>query len=463
MTTASDEVWFVLLQGEQLGPLSFEDVLDFYYKDVVTGDSLLWREGWSDWVALIQIPEFNTLLFQGVMLKEPISFPSNNSPDEATAFISHQDFNQLHEQIITDDSQLEELESLDDLVDFEDLEDKSIPEFTPHLPHIEVSNSNSRAPVVAKKIAPKKSSPVKFILLILIIGAGIYAYILKPWEPKTQISAGSSPIVTPTSNNINSSLSSSSLQENKDTEKLATPQPQNPKAEIALAGAQAKLISPKTSLDTTQKLTDQGVESELALPTTLSDQGIQENLGLPTPQDQADSKSPGIEEIELDIDIPVKVESSNANNTNTEVGSKTKSTSKTKTSSTFKGRKVRPNKTKSKVRKKTSFVTKNKPKSKSVAQTKSKVRVTLGRVDLMNVLKKEKTKFKKCLTLDPKLKGTVNVMVIIQRNGKVSSAKSTSAKLRKSPANSCVITTVKSLRFPTYTGDLVSVPLPITL
>ena len=98
MTTASEEVWFILLQGEQLGPLSFEDVLDFYYKDVVTGDSLLWREGWSDWVTLIQIPEFNSLLFQGVMLKEPIDYPSNNEePEEATAFVAHQNFRQLQE------------------------------------------------------------------------------------------------------------------------------------------------------------------------------------------------------------------------------------------------------------------------------------------------------------------------------------------------------------------------------
>jgi hypothetical protein len=62
MEATTDEVWFVLLQGEELGPLSFEDVLDFYYKDLVSSESMLWREGWSDWVQIIQVPEFNELL-----------------------------------------------------------------------------------------------------------------------------------------------------------------------------------------------------------------------------------------------------------------------------------------------------------------------------------------------------------------------------------------------------------------
>ena len=195
MTTASEEVWFVLLQGEQLGPLSFEDVLDFYYKDVVTGDSLLWREGWSDWVALIQIPEFNTLLFQGVMLKEPINFPSNSSSEEATAFVSHQDFNRVHEQIITDDSQLEELEELDDLVDFEELEDKPNTEYIPHLPHIEASNSNPRAPVVAKKNSQKEIKSCQIYLSDSHDWSGVYAYMFKPWEPKLK----SPPVLHPLS------------------------------------------------------------------------------------------------------------------------------------------------------------------------------------------------------------------------------------------------------------------------
>ena len=102
-------------------------------------------------------------------------------------------------------------------------------------------------------------------------------------------------------------------------------------------------------------------------------------------------------------------------------------------------------------------------KTKASETSKANTRVTLGRGDLMTVLKNNKAKFKRCLSLDPKLKGTVNVMVVIQRNGSVSSARATSAKLRKSTANDCVITTVKQLKFPTYTGDLLSIPLPITL
>ena len=471
MTTASEEVWFILLQGEQLGPLSFEDVLDFYYKDVVTGDSLLWREGWSDWVTLIQIPEFNSLLFQGVMLKEPTDYPSNNEePEEATAFVAHQNFRQLQEaqSIITDDSSLEEIEELDDLVDIDLLENELEEMAAPHLPQIDAAQLNSHAPVIARKIPPKKFNPVGLILLLLLAGIVGYTFMFKPWETPSKNLLKTSSYSEDKDKTINLILSQSVQSEKKPHDPTHTLHGNHDQSGATKTSTNSHVFksSREESLNKQQSPIDQGLETELALPKSELDQDAQESLKLPTSQINSDTKSPGIEEIELDIETPFTVET----NQGSKVQSKNTGSSKKKNSSSSKGKRSqkgtsasRTNKKSKSSKSKSSKIGTGKIKRKPNPSDKNKGRVTLGRGDLINVLKREKSKFSRCLTLDPKLKGTVNVMVVIQRDGKVSSANPTSAKLRKSSANSCVITTVKGLKFPKYTGDLVSVPLPITL
>ena len=46
------EVWYALVQQEQLGPMAFEEVLDFYYKDIISASTLLWREGMPNWLVV---------------------------------------------------------------------------------------------------------------------------------------------------------------------------------------------------------------------------------------------------------------------------------------------------------------------------------------------------------------------------------------------------------------------------
>ena len=47
------DMWFALIDGEQeLGPLDSSEVLDFYYKDIFSAETLLWREGLHNWVPL---------------------------------------------------------------------------------------------------------------------------------------------------------------------------------------------------------------------------------------------------------------------------------------------------------------------------------------------------------------------------------------------------------------------------
>ena len=63
-----NEMWYALVQDEQLGPMSFNEVIDFYYKDIITSETLLWREGLAEWAPISQLREFKDLLFQGDFL-----------------------------------------------------------------------------------------------------------------------------------------------------------------------------------------------------------------------------------------------------------------------------------------------------------------------------------------------------------------------------------------------------------
>ena len=54
--------WFVAIDEKQVGPLSFEDLKDFWNRGEVGPDSLCWRAGLSDWITLSEAPELATLL-----------------------------------------------------------------------------------------------------------------------------------------------------------------------------------------------------------------------------------------------------------------------------------------------------------------------------------------------------------------------------------------------------------------
>ena len=70
-------MWYALVQDEQLGPMSFNEVIDFYYKDIITSETLLWREGLAEWASISQLREFKDLLFQGDFLPNVSQAGSN--------------------------------------------------------------------------------------------------------------------------------------------------------------------------------------------------------------------------------------------------------------------------------------------------------------------------------------------------------------------------------------------------
>ena len=484
MTETSEEVWFVLLQGEELGPLSFEEVLDFYYKDVVSSETLIWREGHANWSPIIHVQEFNELLFQGVMIT-----PQQPSQPlgEDTAFVEQGSLNHAlpvdqsrmnspisstHESI---DEQIEELELLEDIEFLEPLD--SIPE-TPPISHSDpYENASMR---IDTSPQTKNSSGMKWLMILLLglIGGGALfikletdkvsltsvtpqSLITKSVAIKTDIASQTAPSAIPaTPSDIPATPS----------DIPATPSDisATPSAIPAMPSAPSAMPNTSSPTPTSPSVNNFPVPSETAtndpplrLPRAQLTEEINQEGTLATAKEETGQA--GIEEInaleiDLDIEEPLEVEQTLAKAKTSTTTKKSKTSGRRKKSRTIASSKS-PSKTRTSKRNKS----KSRAKPTKAPASKSKVPETLRRDDFEKVLKKKKKSFQKCLSKDKTLSGTISVMAVIQRNGVVTSAQPTSAKLRKSPASGCVISVVKSSKFPKYSGRLLRVPLPIKL
>jgi predicted Zn finger-like uncharacterized protein len=49
--------WYVVVEGEQMGPLAEPDIAARLRRGEITGESLVWKEGLADWVKLSAVPE----------------------------------------------------------------------------------------------------------------------------------------------------------------------------------------------------------------------------------------------------------------------------------------------------------------------------------------------------------------------------------------------------------------------
>jgi hypothetical protein len=58
LLTGQDAIWHVIMDGEQRGPLSRPDVLEFLHDERLVGSDLIWRPGFSDWKSISEITDF---------------------------------------------------------------------------------------------------------------------------------------------------------------------------------------------------------------------------------------------------------------------------------------------------------------------------------------------------------------------------------------------------------------------
>jgi predicted Zn finger-like uncharacterized protein len=59
VASASDHSWHIVVDGEQVGPLSASDVRARRARGEITGDTYIWREGMADWLKMSAVTEFS--------------------------------------------------------------------------------------------------------------------------------------------------------------------------------------------------------------------------------------------------------------------------------------------------------------------------------------------------------------------------------------------------------------------
>ncbi len=62
MPAGSDAVWYVVVEGEQVGPLTEADVSTRIARTEISGETFAWREGMADWIQVSAIAEFSNAL-----------------------------------------------------------------------------------------------------------------------------------------------------------------------------------------------------------------------------------------------------------------------------------------------------------------------------------------------------------------------------------------------------------------
>ncbi len=60
-----EAVWHVVVDQEQVGPITVAEVQTRYAAGEIDGETYIWREGFSDWLPLTQVPDFASLVAGG--------------------------------------------------------------------------------------------------------------------------------------------------------------------------------------------------------------------------------------------------------------------------------------------------------------------------------------------------------------------------------------------------------------
>jgi predicted Zn finger-like uncharacterized protein len=81
-TSASDATWYIVVDGEQKGPLPPIELSQLFAKGTVGLDSYVWKEGFEDWKVASEVPEL-AQIFGG---SSPAPTAGSESSDDTSAF-----------------------------------------------------------------------------------------------------------------------------------------------------------------------------------------------------------------------------------------------------------------------------------------------------------------------------------------------------------------------------------------
>jgi predicted Zn finger-like uncharacterized protein len=54
--------WHIVVEGEQVGPISEADVRGRLERGEIKGDTYIWKEGFADWLKVSTVPEFSDMV-----------------------------------------------------------------------------------------------------------------------------------------------------------------------------------------------------------------------------------------------------------------------------------------------------------------------------------------------------------------------------------------------------------------
>src|SRR6185295_17848339 len=58
---APDAVWHLVVEGDQVGPLTEADLRGRLTRSEISAENYVWKEGFADWLRLADVPEFADL------------------------------------------------------------------------------------------------------------------------------------------------------------------------------------------------------------------------------------------------------------------------------------------------------------------------------------------------------------------------------------------------------------------
>jgi hypothetical protein len=454
-------MWYVLVQEEQLGPMSFQDVLELYYKDMITQDTFVWRDGMAEWLPISMVPEYVEILFKGAILNVPAtnfnqtdsSIPAQSTPLDTQSqnassdpqnasshpknASSHMVESTRHfafpEELLQLKPTAQTAQSNQDLLISQQSPSPNLITPIPRQEEIKVNdsallsvfNQNQADQIKLIEIKPQKSKLPMILGLIALVSVVIVIVVIQLQTPKNLSNEANLSVKNETPNLVTHQA-------------VIVPDAQIPqlKPEIVnqeepsqVANQQAANQQVANQQVANQQVANNQViaDQSLVIPTIQLDQGIALNPTNPTnptevnPQDD----SVDLEIAEINVQDP-KTPKKNPNNQNT--ASKVPNQQKT-----------------------------------TVPPVATTTKQTLSRGDIDQVVAQNKANVQSCLSQDATLTGTQTVVIKIQKNGTVSSDQASSPKLRNSPAKSCIEGKVKSFKFPAFNGEPMEIPLPLKL
>ncbi len=80
--TGEDAIWHVVMDGEQYGPLSRPQVLEYLHDERLIGNDLIWRPGFGDWKSISEVADFWQPPKRGSILPPPPPTPTEQAQHE---------------------------------------------------------------------------------------------------------------------------------------------------------------------------------------------------------------------------------------------------------------------------------------------------------------------------------------------------------------------------------------------